>query len=712
MRTASRLAASLLFLLPLASRAQLSGGNAARADEAEQIRIDAAAFQRSRFLPPHPDNGDEERYSSRFASYSKGLPHYPNGEPILTHYNALLAALQSGLAADFEAVTLGGERKFVNPQAAYAFTLEGADPHAIAMTPAPTFKSAEAAGEMEELYWMSLVRDVRFDQYGSDSTVAQAISRLNQLRLYLGAKSSSGLVTASTVFRSALPGATQGPFISQFIYKTVPRSAGPLAVTADTNPPPTGTIGEPTGIQLVDQRILTRRAGDDRVTAYSEWLDIQNGKLPADPTDTLEDFDPVRRYIRNGRDLAEWVHFDYPLQAALQAALLVARQGDFLPDGTYDPDPKSSPQVADSSSPYRNYAKQEPFITFGNSDAQSLTALVTNTSLRAQWFQKWLVPGRLRPEEYGGRAHNHLNNVATYPVPDELLSSPVLPLVLARNAQLNAARGLGSSGTYLLAQAFPEGSPLHPSYGSGHSTYIGAGVTAIKALYGSRVTSPRVINPQVPNSDGTALVPYNGTLDLFDELDKLASNIGVARLFAGVHYRSDHEHALRLGELYALRALQDWMRLYHEPVNNILVPTFGGNTLTVTPTEPALPSMLSAMEWFTLIDASTDQPVPGFNPLYNGAVIDLSDLAAQGITGLNIRGQTFTGTGSVRFVLDGTTSTDTSSPYALARDSGGDYPPVNLPVGSHVLAATPFSGGGGGGGLGGPPLTIRFTVQQ
>ncbi|MFP2935011.1 hypothetical protein ACLESO_59885, partial [Pyxidicoccus sp. 3LG] len=106
----------------------------------------------------------------------------------------------------------------------------------------------------------------------------------------------------------------------------------------------------------------------------------------------------------------------------------------------------------------------------------------------------------------------------------------------------------------------PEGSPIHPAYGSGHSTYIGAGITAIKAMYGDFP----IINPQVPNATGTALLPFAGTLMMFDELDKLASNVGVARLYAGVHYRSDHDNASRLGELYALRALQDWVRLYPE----------------------------------------------------------------------------------------------------------------------------------------------------
>lgn len=711
MRMVVRLTPLLLIMMVPVARAQAPVGNAERADLAQQIRVDAAAFQRSRPLPTHSNNGDEALYPSRFASFSKGLPHNAMGEPILTQYDALLAALASGNPADFEAIVLGGERKLVNPLSGYAFVLEGADPHAIAMRPAPAFNHSDMVADMEELYWMALVRDVRFDQYGSDSTVAQAVNRFNQLHTYRGGRSPSGAVTASTVFRADLSGAVQGPFISQFLYKAVPRSGGPLALTTDTNPPPAGV--EPTGLQVVDQRILTRFAGDDRVTAFNEWLSIQDGNPPADPTDTLEDYDPVRRYIRNGRDLAEWVHYDYPLQAALQAALLIARQGDFLPDGTYDPDPSSSPAAADTGSPYRTYTKQEEFVTFGNSDAQSFMVLVTNTALRAQWFQKWLVHRRLRPEEYGGRVHLRRTGATTaYPVPSTLLNSPVLPLVLARNAQINAARGLGA-GTYLLAQAFPEGSPIHPSYGSGHSTYIAAGATAIKAFYSAN-TIRNVINPQVPNSDGTALVPYSGTLNLFNEVDKLVSNVGVARLFAGVHYRSDHDHSARLGELYTLRALQDWLRLYRESPRDFKVPTFGGNTLTLTATSPALPNVVSSVDSFALIDADTNQRVVNFGPLCNGAVIDLSDLAAQGITSFNVRAYTYpTNVGSVRFSYDGATSTNVDSvpPFALASDINGDYPAFNFTVGTHVLSATPFSDSGATL-LGGVPLTVRFTVQE
>ena len=696
-------------LLVMVSSAQAQVVNdSGRPVRAQQVRTDAAAFQRSQPVPVHANNNDQADFG-RWATYSKGLPHDALGEPDPTQYDQLLQALLTGDADQLEAVVLGGPRRLVNPQVGFSYVLEGADPQSITMRPAPDFNSDEVSGEMEELYWMSLVRDVRFGAYSSDSTITQAANRLNQLREYRGARASNGLVTPATIFRADLPGAVQGPFLSQFLVKAIPYGGGPLATESDVNPPPSGV--EPTAHQPIEQRIWTRFPGDDRVTAYSEWLDIQNGALPPDAVDTLEDMDDTRRYIRNGRDLAEWVHFDYPLQAGLNAALILARQGDFMPDGKYDSDPKSSPRADDPFNPYRDYEKQEPFITFGNSEAQSLVSLVTNTTLRGQWFQKWQVHRRMRPEEYGGRVHNTLTGTRVYPIPNELRYSPVLPLILSRTAQRNAERGLGTAGTYLLPQTFPEGSPIHPAYASGHSTYVGAGVTMIKAFYGDFP----VINPQVVNADGTALVSYAGTLMMFDELDKLASNVGVARLFAGVHYRSDHDHASRLGELFALRTLQDWTRLYPErlpgggPFKGFQVRTLGGNTLVVTPTTPVLPNHVSAVNSFALYNQDSGQPVPGYYPLVNGAVIDLSDLASQGVYRFNIRAFTYQPQiGSVRFTFNGVSYNDSTAPYQLNGDSGGN---VTLSAGTHVLRAIPFSEASAGG-VGGVPLTIRFSVQQ
>lgn len=693
---------SLLGLLLSASAlAQEPIGNAQRADLAQQVRTDAATFQRAQPLPAHPNNGDEQRYSTPFANYTKGLPHNAVGNVSLPAYQQLLLALSTGNQADFEAIPLGGTRKLISPQSAYSFTLEGPDPHGLAFRPAPLYSSAETANEMEELYWMALARDVDFNLYPSNATISAAAARLNVLRQYRGGKTEGVAVTPDVVFRGDMAGALKGPFLSQFLFKAIPFSSGPYSTNAN----------EPIGYQSLTQTNLVRRTGDDRVTQYAEWLNIQNGQVPTlngGLIDQLDDYAGAQRYyLRNGRDLAEYVHNDYPIQATLSAALLMARQGDYQASGAYDPDPKNSPLASDEANPYLQYQKQDAFVTLGNSDTLSLSALVTNTALRADWFQKWLVHRRLRPEEFGGHVDNQFFNRQTYPIHPELLSSPVLGRILTYNTQLNNRRGLSGGGTYLLPQAFPEGAPLHPAYGSGHSAYIGAGVTMLKAFY----KDFPVRNPQYVAS-GTALMPYNGTLMMFDELDKLAANIGVARLFAGVHWRSDHDSAVRLGELVALRTLQDLARTYHERSPGVaqtqdfpgfVVRTFSGDTLLITATTPQLPSTVSAVEGFTLVNGATGQPVAGFSPLENGSVIDLSDLAAQGVTNPVIQASTYEPmVGSVRFTVNGTASTDDSAPYTAS---------LPMTPGQYGLRAMPYSGPGASV-LGGIPLSIRVTVQN
>lgn len=63
------------------------------------------------------------------------------------------------------------------------------------------------------------------------------------------------------------------------------------------------------------------------------------------------------------------------------------------------------------------------------------------------------------------------------------------------------------------------GTPRHPSYPSGHSTTY----AAIAVVMG-------------------AFLP-----DVQDEFDMLADNAGMARLWAGVHYRSDHDFGVEIG---------------------------------------------------------------------------------------------------------------------------------------------------------------------
>lgn len=122
---------------------------------------------------------------------------------------------------------------------------------------------------------------------------------------------------------------------------------------------------------------------------------------------------------------------------------------------------------------------------------------------------------------------------------------------------------------------------------------------------------------------------------------------------------------------------------------------------------PALaqPSVTS----FTLIDADTDAPIAAFDPLLDGATLELTTLPAN----LNIRANTDPATvGSVVFGFDGDASyrTENSPPYAVGGDSNGDYNPWSPGSGPHTLSATAYSGSNGSG-TAGPTLTVNFTVS-
>ncbi len=66
------------------------------------------------------------------------------------------------------------------------------------------------------------------------------------------------------------------------------------------------------------------------------------------------------------------------------------------------------------------------------------------------------------------------------------------------------------------------------------------------------------------------------------EINKLASNIGLARDFARIHWRSDFEQGLLLGEAVALSVLRDQRNNYAgENFAGFTITNFGGTSITV-----------------------------------------------------------------------------------------------------------------------------------
>ena len=490
--------------------------------KAYKCRTAAAKLARERPIVSHVPNGDDALYPNKIGSYSKGLPHNQLGEVDLEAYATLARARETQNPALFEEIKLGLGRKLTSPQAGLAMDLEGPDSHHVCLPPAPALASAEAAGEAVELYWMALARDVNFNDYSLDPTIARAAAELSQMADFRGPKE-NGKVTANTIFRNSTPGDLTGPWLSQFL-------------TLDFN----------FGANFVSQKLKTLPAGLDYQTKYQEWLDVQNG---ADPSANIQ-YDPTPRYIRNLRDMAQWVHIDALYQAYLHACLIMMGQNTRLDPGL----------------PLYNAKTQAGFAQCGGPHILSLVCEVATRALKAVWYQKWFVHHRLRPEEYGGRVHNHLSGAARYPLHPDVLASRAV------------TETFNKYGTYLLPQAFPEGSPTHSSYGSGHATVAGACVTALKAFFDETDT---IKHPQVVNADGTSLIPYDGPpLTIGGELNKVASNVANGRNGASIHWRSDAVNSLRLGETVTIAILEEQKLTYNDKVEMTLTK-FDGTKITI-----------------------------------------------------------------------------------------------------------------------------------
>jgi hypothetical protein len=491
-----------------------------RPQAALDLRSQTALAQSKRAVTSMTANGDENSLPNRIACFAKGLPQNRFGEVQPAAYDALLAAMNSGKLADFEHIPRSGGRKLNNPQAAFTFHLEGGDPHTFHIPLAPSIASHTAQPETSELYWQALCRDVPFLSYEASPILAQAAKHLR--------------AAPATIFRGPTKGDLAGPYISQFLLWPIPFGSG-----------------------HIDQRYRSPLPQTEFMTTVSEWSQIQAG-LP--PWRTAS-YDPVPRYIRNGRDLAEYVHYDFPYQAYLGAALILMNSG---PNSILNCN-----QFRSRSNPYRYSTVEEGFVTFGQAEVTDWLGRVTTAALKATYCQKWMVHRRLRPEALGGLIHQTRAGIRRYPVHSSLLDSEPVDAVFSQ------------TGSYLLPQAYPEGCPLHPSYPAGHATIAGACSVVLKACFDGSMLLPGCVEP---SADGLSLVArpdYSPTVG--EEIDKLAFNTAMGRDWAGIHYRSDCEAGLRLGEDVGISILQDLARTYTEDFKGFSFKRFSGSQVHVTP---------------------------------------------------------------------------------------------------------------------------------
>jgi hypothetical protein len=502
------------------------GSDHSRVEEAKRIRVNCANREAHIHVPPHTTNGDEQRYHDKSGTYSKGLLQDGIGLVNLAAYQSLRHAIDRGRFQDFENIIIGGTRRQNGPLGAIAFTLEGCDGVQLGNAPCPEMQisqvvvppapaaASEAYGtELIEMYWAALLRDVAFSDYPSNSIAGQAAAELTSQPTYAGPRDASGHVTPNLLFRGVYPGDTLGPYVSQL-----------------------HLIPTYFGTQPISQRLLTYAANLDYMTDPITFQQVQNGIN----TGLLNQADSQLRFLHNGRDLGAYTHLDVLFQAYFIAFLVLNTIHAPLNPGN----------------PYVHSTKQNGFGTFGGPDIAATITAVARAALNNVWYQKWVLHMRHRPESGGALVRQilagHVGTIQAHPHANVLNSQAV-------------QSSFNRYGDYFLSQAFPEGSPTHPAYPTGHGAVGGACITALKFFFDGDFVIP---NPVVPSSDGLSLLPYTGgdQLTVNGELNKIANNISFGHgILSGIHWRSDTSSSIQFGEAVAISILQDRTQAYPEP---------------------------------------------------------------------------------------------------------------------------------------------------
>jgi len=484
----------------------------------------------------------------RTAMFSKTLPHNSYGEVADNDWMKVEVALRSGDQGYFDRIVRAetAVRKLVDPQAALAFGMVGADAFSVSMPEAPSMVSAESGSEMVEVYAMALLRDAAFRDIadgttGSEADVDAVLADLNGYGGSFKGPKVGGLVTRGTLFRGTGVGELVGPYVSQLLLHDYAY-----------------------GNLFVAQEIETE-SDDVASVGVAGWLAIQRGEATGGANVTGQ-----RRRACSPRVLGSYVHNDALAQPYLGAAMILLGNG-----ALFDPNIPVLPNEA-------------MFVTMGPADMLGRLWEVSQIALQAAWRQKWVAHMRLRPEVLAGRVHFTLTDAQDYDLDARILGTSTVGLILAKNSADGEA-------TYLLPLMYPEGSPAHPSYPAGHAVVAGACTTVLKAFLDESVLMKDLAGGSfaiVESVTGTETMAQLETDAITDpaivdvmtvggELNKLASNIATARNMAGVHYRSDGDQGILLGEKVAIQFLKDIAATYNETFVGFSLTKFDGTTITI-----------------------------------------------------------------------------------------------------------------------------------
>ena len=357
------------------------------------------------------------------------------------------------------------------------------------------------------------------------------------------APNTNGTITSKLLFRGNGEDEQYGPYISQLLLK--PFRYGNLTVEQKFHPD-----NDP--------------ADGDKANKATDWLEQQRGIKVFN--DSLTDTG-TSKYVYSPRMLGSVVHNDPLFQCYYDAALILNQSGV---------------GVTGLDSSYNT----STWIDGGPPSVLGSISEVAMRALRVAWYGKYGLTMKIRPEvmaqritfasqagntaylDGGANPVSKLSNIKT--------NAEFCPNLLTKVNDWNVAKGGDalSGKNYYLNSQYEEGSPTHPSLPAGHAVVAGACTTVLKAMVITRTagTDAKILwiaggrTAEQSDITGDNLISYAESdatsMTLIGELNKLASNIALGRDFAGVHYRTDGDGGMKMGEDYAITFLQDKIKEY------------------------------------------------------------------------------------------------------------------------------------------------------
>lgn len=574
------------------------------------IRKEAAAIAFNRTKEIHVSNGDEDLVQ-RLMSFTKGLPHDFGTGLLLNEddFEKFKAGICSGDIEMIKDTPLGppnGEywksekarnanamiRAWESAGAGLTFDLQGADAQDYTMKPAPKLGSDELVAEIAEIYCQAFLRDIPFHEFENNADVAKCLNVLNKLPYFKEKSRNAQSLTLENLFRGYGKGCNVGQYLSQFLL------AGNNGRTQKgTNVEFRASEGKINyGSTIIDQKVRVAVQGEDYMTNWEEYYDVQNGANLRSLEKYVDGKEKMqRRFIRTGRDLGTYVHYDALYQAYLNACLILldvdVEVGKRFDQGV----PFQEKDIDD---------KQQGFAHYGLPHILTLVTEVATRALKAVRYQKFNVHRRIRPEGLAARLHK---KDAIYSRCGKEIKELEKTFVELQKSGLWELISTIKNQAPLLPMAFCEGSPMHPSYGAGHATVAGACVTILKAFFNHELYLT-VVGNETKNSlklsakkpEATKAFFAEGKIDsitkeeilsikekeafmtLEGELNKLAANISIGRDWAGVHYYSDYQESLLLGEKIAIALLEEQAITYN-PLERfyLTLPKFDGSKIRI-----------------------------------------------------------------------------------------------------------------------------------